>query len=259
MSLEYEVTEGIATITLDRPRRRNAFTAPMLHAWADALAEAERDEDVRVVVLTGAGGHFCSGVDLDHLAAVEPTPIARKEFLTGHVHRVVHALDRLDKPVIAAMRGYAVGAGLDLALMCDLWFADHSARLSEGYIRVGLVPGAGGCHVLPRLVGVSKALELLWSGDVIDAEEAHRIGLLNRLYDGGVLLEETYDFAARVAAAPPITVRMMKRATYQSARSDLATSLDLVSSHMGVVQSTEDTAAALSAVRTGRRVEYHGR
>jgi enoyl-CoA hydratase/carnithine racemase len=259
MSLEYEVTERIATITLDRPQRRNAFTVEMLHAWADALAEAGRDDEVRVVVVTGAGDHFCSGVDLDHLAAVEPTPLARKEFLIDNVHRVVHALDRLDKPVIAAMRGYAIGAGLDLALMCDLRFADHSARLSEGYIRIGLVPGAGGCYLLPRLVGVAKALELLWSGDAIDAKEAHRLGLVNRLYDGGVLLEETYAFAARVAAAPPVTVRLMKRATYQSARSDLATSLDLISSHMAVVQSTEDTAAALTATLTGRRAEYHGR
>jgi enoyl-CoA hydratase/carnithine racemase len=259
MSLDYEVTEGIATITLDRPERLNAFTEEMLHAWADALAEAGRDDAVRIVVVTGAGEHFCSGVDLDHLAAVEPTPIARKRFLTDSVHRVVLGLERLDKPVIAAMRGHAVGAGLDLALMCDLRFADRSAKLSEGYIRVGLVPGAGGCYLLPRIVGTAKALELLWSGDVVDAREALRIGLVNRVYDPDVLLEETYAFAGRVAAAPPVAVRLMKRATYQSARSDLATSLDLASSHMAVVQSMEDTAEALSAFRNGRRAEFHGR
>ncbi len=259
MTLDYEAGEGIATITLNRPHRRNAFTLDMLEAWADALDEAGRDDDVRVLVIVGAGEHFCSGVDLDQLSGVEPTPIARKQMLTGHVHRVMHGLDRLDKPVVAALRGHAVGAGLDLALMCDLRFAGTSARLAEGYIRIGLIPGAGGCYLLPRLVGVSKALELLLTGDPVDAEEALRIGLVNRVYDDDALLEETYEFAARVAAAPPVATQLIKRATYQSARTDLTTSLDLVSSHMAVVQSMEDTAAALAAFRNGGRAEYRGR
>jgi enoyl-CoA hydratase/carnithine racemase len=259
MSLDYEVNEKIATITLNRPQRRNAFTLDMLESWADALEEAERDDDVRVLVVVGAGEHFCSGVDLDQLTGVEPTPIERRRLLTDHVHRVVRGLARLDKPVIAALRGHAVGAGLDLALMCDLRFAGTSARLAEGYIRIGLVPGAGGCYLLPRLVGVAKALELLLSGDPVTADEALRIGLVNRVYDDESLIEETYDFAARVAAAPPVATQLIKRATYQSAGSDLATSLDLVSSHMAVVMSMEDTATALAAFRNGSQAEYHGR
>src|ERR687895_696726 len=115
MTLEYEVSEGIATVPLNRPHRRNAFTLDMLDAWADALDEAARDDAVRVVIIVGAGDHFCSGVDLDQLADVEPTPIARKRLLTDHVHRVVRGIARLDKPIVAALRGHAVGAGLDLA------------------------------------------------------------------------------------------------------------------------------------------------
>jgi enoyl-CoA hydratase/carnithine racemase len=259
MTLEYQVSEGIATVTLNRPHRRNAFTLDMLDAWADALDEAARDDAVRVVIIVGAGDHFCSGVDLDQLADLEPTPIARKRLLTDHVHRVVRGIARLDKPIVAALRGHAVGAGLDLALMCDMRFAGTSARLAEGYIRIGMVPGAGGCYLLPRLVGVAKALELLLTGDTVDAAEALRIGLVNRVYDDEVLIEETYDFAGRVAATPPVAAQLIKRATYQSARSDLATSLDLVSSHMAVVLSMEDTATALAAFRNGGQAEYHGR
>jgi enoyl-CoA hydratase/carnithine racemase len=259
MTLEYEHSEGIATVTLNRPHRRNAFTLDMLDAWADALEEAARDDAVRVVIIIGAGAHFCSGVDLDQLSDVEPTPIARKRLLTDHVHRVVRGIARLDKPVVAALRGHAVGAGLDLALMCDMRFAGTSARLAEGYIRIGMVPGAGGCYLLPRLVGVPKALELLLTGDTVDAAEALRIGLVNRVYEDEVLIEETYDFAARIAATPPVAAQLIKRATYQSARSDLATSLDLVSSHMAVVLSMEDTATALAAFQNGDRPEYHGR
>lgn len=258
MALEYEVTEGIATILLNRPRRRNAFTLEMLHAWAEALAEARDDDGVRVVVVTGEGDHFCSGIDLDDLSAVQPTPIARKRLLTDHVHTVVRAMDRIDKPVIAAIRGHAVGAGLDMTLMCDLRFAGRSARLSEGYIRIGLVPGAGGCYYLPRLIGVSRALTMLWTGDVVAADEALRIGLVDRVFDDNDLVEETYEFAARIAGAPPIAVQMIKRATYQSLGTDLRTSLDLISSHLAVIQSTEDAAEALAAFRGRRPAEYYG-
>lgn len=259
MSIEYSVADHVATVRLNRPSRRNAFTIEMVHAWADALHRAQQDDDVRAVVLTGAGDDFCSGVDLDTLAGVDATPLARKQMLTENVHRVARAVQRLDKPLIAAMRGFAVGAGLDMALMCDVRFAGRSARLSTGYIRVGLVPGDGGCYFLPRLVGVPKALELLWTGDFVGAEEAHRIGLVNHVHADDVVVAEALAFAGRLAAAPPIAIRIIKRATYQSARADLDLSLDLISSHMAVVQSTEDSAEALSAFRERRTPSFQGR
>src|SRR5581483_5158011 len=146
----------------------------MIDAWAAALAGARTDGDVRVVVLTGAGDGFCSGVDLGRYdpGSAEPTPLERKRTLTDRIHRVAYALEDLDKPVIAAVNGVAVGAGMDMALMCDIRLAARSARFSEGYIRVGLVPGDGGCYYLPRLVGTAKALELLLTGDFVDGEEA---------------------------------------------------------------------------------------
>ena len=147
---------------------------------------------------------------------------------------------------------------MDMALMCDLRLAGRSARFCESYIRVGLVPGAGGLYFLPRIVGTAKALELFLTGDFVDAEEAYRIGLVNRLYDDDQLLDETYALAGRIAAGPPVSTRVIKRALYQSARIDLATSLDLASSHMAVIQSTQDSREALAAFRERRPAEYVG-
>src|SRR6201992_20283 len=167
--LEFSVADGIGTILLNRPDRKNAFTMEMIDQWSEILRQVRTDPDVRVVVLTGAGDAFCSGVDLGKYQDGErPTPLQRKEGLTEQIHRVPLALEDLDKPVIAAVNGVAVAAGMDMALMCDMRVCSRSARFSEGYMRVGLVTGDGGCWFLPRLVGSARALELLWTGDFVD-------------------------------------------------------------------------------------------
>jgi enoyl-CoA hydratase/carnithine racemase len=257
--LEYTVADGIGTILLNRPHRKNAFTLDMIDTWAEALRDARTDPDVRVVVLTGAGDAFCSGVDLDRRQDATPaTPLERKENLSERIHRIPFALEDLDKPVIAAINGVAVGAGMDMALMCDMRIMARSARLSEGYVRVGLVPGDGGCYYLPRLVGTAKALELLLTGDFIDAEEAGRLGIANHVVDDADLAGAVATLARKIADGPPVAIRTIKRAVYQSARSDLRTALDLISSHMAVVTSTEDSAEALAAFREKRPASYVG-
>jgi enoyl-CoA hydratase/carnithine racemase len=260
--LEWTVESWIGTIRLNRPERRNAFTFEMVREWASLLREARTDDSVRVVVLTGTGDRaFCSGIDLDSISNANPslTPLERKSHLHDEIHQVALALEALDKPVIASINGAAVGAGLDMALMCDMRIAARSAKLSEGYIKVGLTPGDGGAYYLPRLVGTAKALELLLTGDFISADEAHRIGMVNRVVDDADLGPATRALAEQIAAAPPVTVRMIKRATYQSAKADLRTSLDLVSSHFAVVAATDDAAEALSAMREKRVPSFHGR
>jgi enoyl-CoA hydratase/carnithine racemase len=192
------------------------------------------------------------------LAGTDPAPLARRRMLTDHVHRVARAVLALDKPLIAAVNGAAVGAGLDMALMCDMRFAASSARLSAGYIRVALVPGDGGCYLMPRLVGPAKALELLLGGDFVDAAEALRIGLVNRVYPDGELMAATAEFARRLAGHSPVAAAMIKRAVYQSARLDLADSLDIIASHMAVVQSTDDFAEAQAAIREHRAPRFTG-
>ena len=146
-----------------------------------------------------------------------------------------------------------------MALMCDIRLAAQSARFSEGYVRVGLVPGDGGCYFLPRLVGTARAMELLLTGDFIDATEAERIGIVNHTYDDDRLREESLALARRLAAGPPVATAMIKRAVYQSAKCDLRTALDLISSHMAVVQSTRDSREAYEAFVEKRPAVFEGR
>ena len=240
-NLKFSVSDGIARIVLDRPERMNAFTFDMIDAWTAALERCRTDDAVKVIILTGAGSAFCSGGDIVEMGErLDHTPEQRKNELFQRIERIPLALEDLDKPVIAAVNGVATGAGMDMALMCDLRYASQSARFAETYIKVGLVPGAGGAHFLPRLVGVSKALELFFTGDFIDAQEALRIGIVNRVFPDDSLLQEVERIATRMTQAPSLTLRMTKRAIYQGMRNDLRTNLDLVSSHYSIITSTQE-------------------
>ncbi|WP_328784817.1 enoyl-CoA hydratase-related protein [Streptomyces canus] len=257
--LEYDVADHVATIRLNRPHKRNAFTFEMVNDWADRLVDAQADPEVRVIVVTGAGSGFCSGIDLSWVENHEQAPLEFKQALTDHIHRVPLALEGIDKPVIAAINGDAMGAGLDMALMCDLRLVSTTARMAMSYVRVGLVPGDGGCWLLPRLIGMPRALELLWTGDMVGAERAAELGMVNSVHEPDKLLDATYALAARLAAAPPVAVRMIKRTAYQSQRLDFRTSLDLISSHMGVVRSTDDSVEAYRAFTEKRTGKFVGR
>jgi enoyl-CoA hydratase/carnithine racemase len=240
--LLYEVRpDAVAVITLNRPERLNAFTREMIDLWVDALEDARGNDAVQVVVVTGAGRAFCSGGDVGGMneRPTDLTGLDQKRWLEV-IHRVPLTLETLDKPVIAAMNGVAVGAGLDMALMCDLRYAAAGSRFSEGYVKVGLIPGDGGTYFLPRLVGTARALELLWTGDFISAEDAESIGLVNRVVPADELLPTTLDLAARLASGPTVAIRTIKRAVYQGVRMDLRTHLDLISSHMAIVRQTHD-------------------
>jgi 2-(1,2-epoxy-1,2-dihydrophenyl)acetyl-CoA isomerase len=257
--LLYEVKDKIATITLNRPDKLNAFTGPMIDAWAKALAEAQADDDVNVVVVTGAGRAFCAGGDVARMRETKPTPLENKNQLWENIHRVPRTLEAMDKPVIAMVNGLAVGAGMGMCLMCDVRIASDEARFSTGYVRVGLVPGDGDTYFLPRLVGAAKALELLWTADFVDAQEALRLGIVNRVVPAGDLAQQTRDFAEQLAGGPQIPIRMIKRLVYQSLRLDLRTHLDLVSSHMAVVRETADHAEGVAAFKEKRAPKFQGR
>ena len=226
--LRYEIADGIATITLNRPDRLNAFNLEMIDLWVDALRDARANDAVQVVVVTGAGRAFCSGGDVGNMAARDRNQLSGLDHKRSLelIHRVPLALNDLDKPVIAALNGAAVGAGLDMALMCDLRYAAEGARFSEGYVKVGLIPGDGGTFFLPRLVGVAKALELFWTGDFVDAREAERIGMINRVVPADGLLPTVYELAGRIARGPSLAIRTTKRAVYQSLDSSLPQMLD---------------------------------
>ena len=258
----FGIADGIATIRLNRPERLNAFTAAMLDAWGNAIEACKRDDDVRAVVLTGTGRGFCSGGDVRAMGErhrTGETAFERKKAVFERIHRIPRLLEDFDKPYIVAINGVATGAGLDMALMGDIRFAAESARMAETYIKVGLIAGDGGTWFLPRLVGIPKALELLWTGDFIDAREAERIGLVNKAVPDEQLMDHTYAFAKRLAAQPIQTLRMMKRAVYQGGRMDLRTALDMVSSHLGVISTTDDHREAVAAFNEKRPAKFTGR
>lgn len=251
--LKFTIEDGIAKIVLDRPERMNAFTFEMIDAWTAALQRCRTDDAVKVIILTGSGASFCSGGDIVEMGdRLDQTPEQRKNELFNRIERIPLALEDLDKPVIAAVNGVATGAGMDMALMCDIRYAAQSARFAETYIKVGLVPGAGGAHFLPRLVGVSKALELFLTGEFLDAQEALRIGIVNKVFPDATLMQEVETIARRMIKAPALTLRMIKRAIYQGMRNDLRTNLDMISSHYAVITATQEHKDLVRSFIAGR-------
>jgi enoyl-CoA hydratase/carnithine racemase len=188
-----------------------------------------------------------------------PTPLDNKNQLWENIHRVPKTLEAMDKPVLAMVNGLAVGAGMGMCLMCDVRVAAESARFSTGYVRVGLVPGDGDTYFLPRLVGAAKALELLWTAEFVEAAEALRLGIVNRVVPDAALRESAYALARQIADGPQVPIRMIKRLVYQSLKLDLRTHLDLVSSHMSIVRQTADHAEGVAAFKEKRPPKFQGR
>lgn len=258
--LLFDTRDGVATITLNRPDKLNAFTDGMLADWRAALATCEADDTIRAVVLTGAGRAFCTGGDLDALErGAGDSPAEIKAELTDRVQPIPRALATLGKPVIAALNGVATGGGLDVALACDIRFAAQSARFAETYLRMGLIPGVGGAFLLPRIVGIGKAMELFLSAEFIDAAEAERIGLINRVCPDATLLDEAQDFARRIAEAPPLSVRLIKRMIRMGLDTDLDGGLEMAAANLPVARGSEDHREALAAFREKRKPVFKGR
>ena len=257
--LQFEIADGIATLTLDRPEKLNAFTNDMLQGLVEALDDCEDRDDVRVVILTGAGRGFCSGGDVGTMgeAADNRTHVTKKR-IWRDVQAFPKRLARFEKPIIAAVNGVAVGGGLDLALACDIRVASQSARFSETYAKIGLAPGGGGAYFLPRIIGQARALEMLWTAEFIDATQALEIGLVNHVYPNEDLMAETQKLAARIAAMPPLSVQLIKRAVAQGLNTDMTTAFDLISSHIAVVRAGEDHPEAIAALKEKRAGKFVG-
>jgi len=253
-------TEGnVAILTINRPEAKNSFSPEMLTLWRQFLEEAKLDNQVRVIVVTGKGDTFCSGGDIREMAEGRLRSWDMKRFLWEGVHRIIFALEDLDKPVIAAINGAAMGAGLDMAIMCDLRVCSDRAKLSESYILLGIVPGDGGAYFLPRLIGIGKALELLFTGDVLSPREALEIGLVNRVVDHDRLMEETMVLAERIASKPPLAIRMAKRAVYQGQTSTLRSHLDYISSQVALLSETQDHQEAARSFLEKRKPIFEGK
>src|SRR5205823_7541304 len=228
--IRIETHNAITTITLDRPEKLNAFAGTMREDLLAALRAAEADHGCRVVVVTGAGRAFCAGGDVEYMAGLQRDGnVAAFRRLLDAGRDVILRICSMSKPVIAAVNGIAAGAGCNLALACDYRIASDQAKLGETFVRIGLHPDWGGTWLLPRLVGRSRAFELLASGRMIDAQEALAIGMVDRVVSD--LAAEVQAFARTLADAPPIAIAGIKRALAASERNDLRAQLALEAEH----------------------------
>ncbi|WP_255215785.1 enoyl-CoA hydratase-related protein [Pseudenhygromyxa sp. WMMC2535] len=247
--VRYSSAAPLATITLDRPEARNAYSDEMCTQLVAALDEAEADDEVRCVILTGAGKAFHAGGDIKAMRAREGMFAGDPGELRGRYKRGIQAVPRriaeFEKPLIAAINGPAIGAGLDLACMCDLRVAARGAKLGSTFVRVGLVPGDGGAYFLARVVGFPRALELVLTGRVVDADEALGMGLVHEVVEPEALMHAACARAEAIAALPPLAVQLTKRAAYRSWGADMSTALELAASYQGIVQNHEDHLRAL--------------
>ncbi|MFH1088162.1 MAG: enoyl-CoA hydratase-related protein [Chloroflexota bacterium] len=255
--------DHVATVTLSRPERLNAMNRQMFSELTAALEELDADEDVRVVVLTGAGRAFCAGDDIsvkgsEKTSLVETRPEAMRLSIRQS-QKLIKKLQSLTKPTIAMVNGPAVGGGFDLALACDLRMGSDKARFRVAFTRLGLVPGTGGPWLLPRVVGLPKAAELLFTGDFLEAREAERIGVLSRLVPAEQLQQETMELAKRIAGNPPIALRLDKMFLYKCLEVDLDTALDMISAAEPNCIASEDHREGIAAFRQKREPVFRGK
>lgn len=244
----YRKSPPLASVSMNRPETKNAFTPTMMDSICQALKEAKADPQVKVIILTGEAGAFSAGGNVKDMAEGKLTSWNMKDLLWNHVQRVPLLLEDVDKPVIAAIDGPAYGGGFDVALACDLRVASERSTFSSSFVRIALLPGDGGAYFLPRLVGLSKALDALLTGRVIKTDEALRLGLVDKVVPVEGFLEEVRDYALEIAQWPLAALRAIKRAVYQGLRSDLRGHLDYVSSQLALLSETEEHRQAIKKI-----------
>lgn len=256
----------IVTLKLNRPERLNALNSDLLARLEEEIERTGADDQVRCVILTGNGNAFCAGADTAELTGGEaPGPHAlgpkgpeglRRGFEPAQ--RIILGLQRMPKPVIAALNGSAVGAGFDLACACDIRVGTPNSKFMAAYVRIGLFPGYGGTWLYPRLVGLGTAAELLFTGDFLEAQDAHRLGLLNRIVEPDQLLATAASLARKIADGPPIAIRLAKLMMYKGLEMHLETAMQMAAAAETVTLSSKDHVEGLAALREKRRPRFGG-
>jgi len=253
----YEKNEGVATITLNRPEALNAFSKDVVEEILHALEDIETDEAVRVVVLTGAGEKaFSAGADIKAMAGITALKARELSFMG---EKLCVGLENLEKPVIAAINGYALGGGLEVAMSCDLRIASENAKMGQTEINIGLIPGWGGTQRLTRLVGMTKAKELVFTGRIIDAKTAEQIGIANMVVPSDKFRETVSQFAKDLASKAPVALKVAKALINKGSDIGLESALALEREGFGVVGSSEDLKEGVSAFTEKRKPVFKGR
>jgi len=257
-SLLVDRVDGIATLTMNRPEARNALDIRMREELVEALDEIERDPAVRAIILAGAGGHFSAGGDVKTMAARRHTAAEGRERVEL-LNRFVLRLFNFPKPTIAMVDGFAVGAGCNIALGCDMIVASDRAKFGEVFLKIGLVPDGGGTWLLQRLVGLAKAKEMVLTAEIIDAAEALRIGLVNRVVPTAELESATRALAGKIATGPPLAATIAKSLLNRAATVDLAAALEGEAFGQSNAISSEDHAEGVRAFLEKRAPKFQGR
>ena len=260
----YEQDGPVVTLTLNAPEKRNAISSfSDCDAVVAAVHRINRDRGVRAVILTGAGTAFCAGGDLkamrDRRGIIEGSHADLRENYRRGVQAMANALYDCDAPTIAAVNGPAIGLGLDVACMCDMRIASDKAAFAESFVKVGIVPGDGGAWLLPRVVGMSVACEMSFTGDVLNAAEAKEVRLVSRVVPHDELMDAARALAGRIAANPPEMVRMTKRLLREGQHTRLSTLLEMSAAFQALAHSTEDHKEAVGAMLEKRKPTFTGR
>jgi len=260
----FEIDQGVAVLTLNQPETRNIITgASTIAEVEDVCRRVNQDMDIKVLIITGADPAFSSGGNVKEMAEkkgmFKGTPSQLMEGYRKNVQRIPLAVHNIEVPTIAAVNGAAIGAGCDLTLMCDMRVASKKARFGETFLNVGLIPGDGGAYFLPRAVGMAKACELTFTGDVLSGEEALDIGLVNYLVEHHDLMKKAKEIAAKISTKPPAALRMSKRLLYMGQFLTLPHLLEQSAAFQALCHHTEDHHEALEAMFQKREPKFSGK
>jgi len=256
-TLNFEKKENVGILTINRPEKMNAISKELTTELAKFLDEAENDEELRVLIITGAGDKaFVAGADIQELVDRDAR-IGRR--VSRERQEVFSRIENLQIPVLAAVNGYALGGGLELAMACSIRIASEKAQFGAPEVKLGIIPGDGGTQRLPRLVGLGRAMEMILTGDFIDAQEAHRIGLVNSVVPLEELMKKTMELARKLASRPPLAVRYAKEAVNRSQEGSTTSSFALESYLHALSCTSEDKKEGVSAFLEKRKGEFKGK